>query len=82
MSKKIEGPILSTQLGEFGEKRMKYGFISIENQDKEHIRVKIDSYTEFGGVEAEKLSIGLQVVAEVDKLGNTDVIHARKISIR
>ncbi len=77
MSKTVEGPIVSAQLGEFGDKRLKYGFISIENEAKDHIRVKIDSYTEF-----ESLDIGDQVVAEVEQLGNTNVLHALKVSKR
>jgi hypothetical protein len=77
MNKIIEGKIISVNLGEFSKRRIKYGYISIELPDKTHIKVKIDSYTWY-----ETLTTGDEVVVEIDTLGNTDILVARKIQLK
>lgn len=77
MNDTVTGKIVSTNLGEFSKRRIIYGYIGIELPDKTHIQVKIDSYTWY-----ETLTIGDEVVVEIETLGNTDILVARKIQLK
>ncbi len=77
MSDIIHGKIVSANLAEFSNRKIKYGYIGIEIQDKTHIKVKVDSYTWY-----ETLTIGDEVVAEVETLAGTDILVARKIQLK
>lgn len=77
MNNILNGKIVSSNLGEFSKKRIKYGYIGIELQDKTHIKVKVDSYTWY-----ETLTIGDEVVVEVDTLAETNILVARKIQLK
>lgn len=77
MTETIRGKITSTQLGEFSEKQIIYGYIGIERSDKTHVKVKIDSYTWY-----ESLAIGDDVVLETHTLANTDILVARTIRLK
>ena len=77
MNNILNGKIVSSNLGEFSKKRIKYGYIGIELQDKTHIKVKVDSYTSY-----ETLTIGDEVVVEVDTLAETNILVARKIQLK
>ncbi len=77
MTETIRGKITSTQLGEFSEKQIIYGYIGIEQSDKTHVKVKIDSYTWY-----ESLAIGDDVVLETHTLANTDILVARTIRLK
>jgi len=77
MSGIIHGKIASVNLGEFSKRRIKYGYIGIELPDKTHLKVKVDSYTWY-----ETLIIGDEVVLEIENLGNTDILVARKIHLK
>ena len=77
MSDLIHGKIVSSNLAEFSKRRIKYGYIGIETQDKTHIKVKVDSYTSY-----ETLTIGDEVVADVETLADTDILVARKIQLK
>ena len=76
MEKTIEGKIISTQLGEFGDNQLVYGYIGIEKPSGEHVMVKIDSYTWY-----ETLEIGSYVFVETARLGTTDIIVARRVDV-
>ena len=73
----IEGKIISSQLGEFGKKEILYGYIGVEIDPTHHVAIKIDSYTWY-----ETLEIGNHVVIETAKLGTTDILVARKVSLK
>jgi hypothetical protein len=73
----IEGKIISSQLGEFGKKEILYGYIGVEINPTHHVAIKIDSYTSY-----ETLEIGDHVVIEASRLGTTDILVARKISLK
>ncbi|MGD9395905.1 MAG: hypothetical protein PVJ05_05720 [Candidatus Thorarchaeota archaeon] len=77
MSRIIEGKIISTNLAEFSKKRIVYGYVGIELQDKTHISVKIDAYTKY-----ETLSLGDDVIMEIDNLADSDILVARKIMLK
>jgi hypothetical protein len=72
----IEGKIISNQLGKFGKEEMLYGYIGIEITPKQHVAIKIDSYTWY-----ETLEVGNHVIVEAVKLGVTDILVARKVSL-
>ena len=76
MNGKIHGKIVSTNLGEFSKTRIVYGYIGIELPDKTHLKVKVDSYTQY-----ETLNMGDEVIIETETLANTDIIVARKIHL-
>ena len=77
MSDIIEGKIVSSNLGEFSKKRIVYGYLGIETSDKKHLKVKVDSYTEY-----ETLKIGDEVEVEVHILTGTDILVAKKIHLK
>ena len=76
MENTIEGKIISKNLGEFGKNQTVYGYIGIELTNCEHIKVKVDSFTWY-----QTLEIGTHVFIEVNKLGNTDIMVARRIDV-
>jgi hypothetical protein len=73
----IEGKIISNQIGAFGKTEFPYGFITIEVSPRHNVVVKIDSYTKH-----ETLDIGSHVVVEAAHLGITDILVARKVSLK
>jgi hypothetical protein len=72
----LEGRIVSTQLGEFGNTGIIYGYISIDVAPGKNVVIKIDSYTHH-----EDLEIGSYVVLKVAKLGLTDILVAKDVSL-
>jgi hypothetical protein len=76
MEKTIEGTIISKDLGLFGKNQILYGYVGIEKPDGEHIKVKVDSFTWY-----ETLEIGSHVFVETKKLGNTDILVAKRIDV-
>ncbi len=74
MSKALSGRIASHQLGRFGGKNIQYGYIGLVLPNGEHIRAKVDAYTE-----SETLEIGQEVQVDLETLGDTDIWVARKI---
>jgi hypothetical protein len=77
MSQTIEGRIVSSNLGEFSKERIVYGYLSIQLPNKNNIKVKIDSYTWY-----ETLKIGDEVVIDLESLGTTNILVARKIQLK
>lgn len=73
----VEGKIVSTQLGEFGNTGIIYGYISVDDPAGKNIVVKIDSYTEHSGID-----IGDYVIIDAAKLGMTEIRVAKKITHR
>jgi hypothetical protein len=73
----INGKIISTELGQFSKRKIVYGYLGIEVPDKTHIKVKIDSYTWY-----ETLTIGDEVVVEIEKLANTEILVARTVRLK
>ena len=73
----INGKIISSDLGLFSKREIVYGYIGIELPDKSHIKIKIDSYTWY-----ETLSIGEDVVVEIEKLSNTEILVARTVRLK
>ena len=76
MEKTIEGKIISKELGLFGSRQIVYGYLGIEKPDGEQIMVKVDSFTWY-----ETLEIGSHVFVEIEILGATDILIARRIDV-
>jgi hypothetical protein len=75
MTEKIfTGSIISAQLGTIGTKS--YGFIGIETDEKEHLKIKVAAFTQYDTLE---LGSKVQVVAE--NVGNMDILTAKLISL-
>ncbi len=73
----VQGKIVSVNLGEFSKRRIKYGYLGIELPDRTHIKIKVDSYTWY-----ETLTLGDEVVVEIETLAGTDILVARKIRLK
>jgi len=76
MEKTIEGKIISRDLGTFGKNQIVYGYIGVLKPNGEKIKVKIDSYTWY-----ETLEIGSDVFIEINNLGSTDILVARRVDV-
>ena len=74
MAKNLEGEIVASQIGNFSNTGMKYGFITIKTPKDDHVKVKIDSYTSY-----DTLEMGNDVIVSVEKLGSSKLIVAREI---
>ncbi len=75
MAEKIfTGSIISAQLGTIGTKS--YGFIGIETDEKEHLKIKVAAFTQYDTLE---LGSKVQVVSE--NVGNMDILTAKLISL-
>ncbi len=74
---KIEGRIVSTQLGRFGSEDIVYGYVGIETSNGRQERIKVDNYTQYH--EGIDLEIGVWVEVEVEHLGSTDILVTRHV---
>ena len=75
MAEKIfTGSITSAQLGNMGNKA--YGFIGIETEECEHLKIKVAASTQYDTLEP-----GRRVHVVAENLGNMDVLTANLISL-
>ncbi len=69
-----KGTIVATQLANYANSDIKYGYITLETDEKEHVRIKIDSYTKYDTLER-----GESIVAKTKSISSDGVIVAREI---
>lgn len=74
MTEKLEGQIIASQVGRISNTDKKYGFITIRTPEESHVKVKIDSYTNY-----DTLEMGHDVEIFTDELGSSSLIVAREI---
>ena len=74
MEKTFTGSIVSAELGNIGKKP--YGFISIETEDHEQLRVKVAAFTNY-----DTLDIGQRVCVVAETLGNMSIMTAKSVSL-
>jgi hypothetical protein len=74
MDNEIEGKIVSSAVAAFGNTGITYGYIGVQTDSGERMKIKVDSYTEY-----ETLEMGEHVRIETHSLGDTRVIVARRI---
>ncbi|MDH4212608.1 MAG: hypothetical protein OEV85_01705 [Candidatus Thorarchaeota archaeon] len=70
----VTGTITSSDISEMG--KLKYGYLGIETDDKEHLKVKVTAFTKF-----ETLDLGAKVTIELESVGGAELLNAKKISI-
>ena len=73
----LHGTIVSAALGTFGRNEIRYGYIGLETTDGKHVKIKVDTFTWY-----ETLEVGNKVVVELESLGTTNILIARKIMLR
>lgn len=61
-------------MGNIGTKS--YGFIGIETEEKEHLKIKVAAFTQYDTLEP-----GRRVHVVAENLGNMDVLTAKQISL-
>ncbi|MGY5875695.1 MAG: hypothetical protein RTU30_08115 [Candidatus Thorarchaeota archaeon] len=74
MTKTLEGQIVSSQVGNYGNTDVKYGFITIQTNDDSHVRLKVDSSTTY-----DTLEMGHDVIVSAKQLGSTKLLVAREV---
>ena len=75
--KELHGTLVSAALGTFGKNDVLYGYIGLEKTDGTHVKIKVDTFTWY-----ETLEVGSKVIIEVETLGSTDILVARRIMVR
>lgn len=70
------GRITSNSLGAVSTREIPYGYIDLITDTGEHYHIKIDVHTFH-----ETLDPGQDVEIEMERLGNTDIVVAKAISI-
>jgi len=68
----LTGSITASDLGNIGKKY--YGFISVETEENNRVKVKVAAYTKY-----DTLDIGRRVHIVAEPLGNTGIITAKSI---
>jgi hypothetical protein len=74
MDREIEGRIVSSSVATFGNTGIVYGYLGVESDSGERMKIKVDSYTWY-----ETLEMGEHVRIEAHSLGDTSVVVARRI---
>ena len=74
VEKKESGVIVASQIASIPKSDRNYGYIIIETQDNEYMKVKVDAMTNY-----ETLERGEQVTVHYDVLGKTNILSAKKI---
>ena len=69
-----KGRIVSSELGIFGKQAMLYGYLTVETEDLQRKKIKIDAYTSY-----ETLDIGAFVEIKYAPLEGTRIFVAKKI---
>ena len=75
MLKEIEGCIISAHTARFAKSKGVYGYIGIETTDSEHMKLKVDMYTEY-----DTLKRGNNVIVKYETLGDTGILKAKEIT--
>jgi hypothetical protein len=55
--------------------KMRYGYIGIETEDHEHIKVKVTAFTKF-----DTLEVGSKIQVELESVGDETLLTAKKIA--
>ena len=73
MQKTVTGKITASNISTMGKKY--YGYLGIETDDQEHLKVKVTAFTKF-----DTLDVGAKVTIELESVGNEALLSAKKIS--
>ena len=69
----LTGSITSTQLGNIGSKY--YGFIGIETEEHEHLKLKVGAFTKY-----DTLDVGRRVHIVAENIGDMSIMTAKSIT--
>jgi hypothetical protein len=73
--KETEGCIISNHTAKIAKSKGVYGYIGIETTDNEHLKLKVDMYTEY-----DTLKRGDEVLVKYESLGDTKILTAKEIT--
>lgn len=73
MEKTVTGKITAANISTMGSKY--YGYLGIETDDEEHLKIKVTAFTKF-----DTLDVGSKVAIELQTVGNETLRTAKKIS--
>jgi len=73
MQKIVTGLITASDISKMG--KTSYGYIGIETDAHENLKVKVNAFTKF-----DTLNVGSKVIIELESVGNEDLLTATKIS--
>ncbi len=70
----VKGTIVGSEIACTGIEDLPYGYIDMLTDDNEHVHFKVDVNTEHG-----RLNTGLEVEAELEYLGNSNILRATNV---
>ena len=73
MRKTVTGLITSANISSMGTKR--YGYLGIETDDNEHLKIKVTAFTKF-----DTLDVGAKVTVDLESVGDETILAAKKIN--
>ena len=73
MQKIVTGLITASDISKMGKTH--YGYLGIETDTHENLKVKVNAFTKF-----DTLNVGSKVIIELESVGNEDLLTATKIS--
>jgi hypothetical protein len=73
MQKVVTGQITSSDISAMGNTR--YGFLGIETDDHESIKVKVTAFTKF-----DTLEVGAKIRIELESVGDEALLTAKEIN--
>jgi len=73
MQKVVIGIITASDISAMG--KMRYGFLGIETDEHEHIKVKVTAFTKY-----DTLEVGSKIQVELESVGNETILTAKKIT--
>lgn len=73
MGKIVNGEITAADISVMG--KLRYGYLGIETDNNEHLKVKVTAFTEF-----DTLDVGAKVQVELESVGAETLLTAKKIS--
>ena len=75
LQRMVIGTIVASNISVMGKKH--YGYLGIETEDNEHIRVKVTAFTKY-----DTLDLGARVAIELESVGDTELLNATTILLQ
>ena len=73
MHKTVTGLITSANISTMGKKS--YGYLGIETDDSEKLKIKVTAFTKF-----DTLDVGTKVTVELESVGDESLLTAKQIN--
>ena len=75
LQRMVIGTIVAANISVMGKKH--YGYLGIETEDNEHIKVKVTAFTKY-----DTLDPGAKVAVELESVGDMELLNATTISLQ